>query len=140
MSERSSRPRSAHGAALCRALREGNFELPCCTNCGATQYPPRDICRICLSDEIEIRECDRGGRVIASTMVYRSLANDFELGGPWPIASIAMDAGPTVFAHVLNVLPGGTEVSLVALKDGLGDGVLGALAEGQDFLELQAKF
>jgi uncharacterized OB-fold protein len=93
-----------------------------------------------LSDDIEIRECNRGGRVVASVVVHRSFADDFEHGGPWAIASIEMDAGSIVFAHVLEPLRGGTEVTIVAINDVLGDGVLGALAEGHEFQALQDKF
>ena len=140
MSERLSRSRSTVGALCSAALREGRLEFPYCAACGRVQYPPSDICRMCLSDNIKFRQYSQRAQVIASVLVHRSLADDFERGGPWAIASMKMEAGPIAFAHLLEVLPGGTEVTLVALRDRLGDGVLGALTDGQDLQELQARF
>jgi len=50
-----------------------------------------------------------------------------------------MDAGPIVFAHVLDSLVLATPVSLVSLIDAAGDGVLGATTNEQDVTILQAR-
>ena len=128
------------GARLSAALAAGRFELPCCKNCGAVQYPPSEICRQCLSDTIEMSACDPHGTVIASTCIYRSYAADFATIGPSTVASIKMNAGPVVFAHVLEALSYGIQVTLVPLVDGVGDGVLGALVADQDIDTLKARF
>lgn len=128
------------GAQLSAVLATGRLELPCCSSCGAIQYPPAEICRQCLAGVVELAPADPNGSVIASAAVHRSYAMDFADGGPWFVASIKLAAGPIVFAHVLELLDGGTVVMLVALTDGLGDGVLGAVREAGEQGALQARF
>ncbi len=84
--------------------------------------------------------CNPRAAVIASAAVYRSYAADFEEGGPWVIASVKMDAGPIVFAHVTELLDGGTIVTLVALTDRVGDGVLGAVRTDSEVEQLKQRF
>ena len=72
--------------------------------------------------------------------MYRSYAVDFDEGGPWMIASLKMDAGPIVFAHVPELIDGGTVVFLVALTDSVGDGVLGAVRTTDDHERLRQRF
>lgn len=140
MSEFMKRPRSRMGARLSASLAEGRFELPCCATCGAVQYPPADLCRQCLGNAVEMSSCDPRATVIASAAVHRSYAADFEDGGSWAIASVKMDAGPIVFAHVTELLDGGTTVTLVALTDRVGDGVLGAVRTDSEVEQLKQRF
>jgi hypothetical protein len=50
-----------------------------------------------------------------------------------------MDAGPIVFAHVLDSLVLSTPVTLVSLIDAAGDGVIGAITNEEDVTILQAR-
>ena len=45
-----SRSRAALGLTAAAAL--GRFELQVCATCKAVQYPPREICHVCLGDEL----------------------------------------------------------------------------------------
>lgn len=140
MAESPGRARTPSGAALSVRLADGRLELQCCTACGATQYPPAELCRRCLGDTLVFTPLDAHGTVIASALVHRSLADDFAIGGPWPIASVRLDAGPIVFAHLAAALPANERVQLVALRDRLGDGVLGAVRNAAQRAALLARF
>ena len=139
MSDSMQRPRSSAGVRFSVVLASGNLQFPYCRNCDTVQYPPTEICRQCLSDVIEIIPCDVSGSVIASTRIYRSYALDFAKGGPWSVASVKMDVGPIVFAHVLDSLVLATSVTLVSLIDAAGDGVIGAITNEEDVTILQAR-
>ncbi|MDA0824008.1 MAG: zinc ribbon domain-containing protein [Proteobacteria bacterium] len=128
------------GEKLSQALLAGRLELPTCQRCSNVQYPPSEICRHCLSDALEVTACDPAGKVIACALVHYSLALDFDVNSPWPIASVKMNAGPVVFAHALEFLKRDTAVTLVPIIDSIGDGVFGALANVADRDLLQTRF
>src|SRR5271155_1214932 len=44
--------RSRVALGLTAAAARGRFELQVCLDCGAVQYPPREICRSCLSHRL----------------------------------------------------------------------------------------
>ena len=48
--------RSRAALGLAAAAAEGRFRLQVCVECGATQYPPRDVCEHCLSGALNWRE------------------------------------------------------------------------------------
>ncbi|HEX2140266.1 MAG TPA: zinc ribbon domain-containing protein [Woeseiaceae bacterium] len=90
---------SAHREHAAHA-RDGRLTLQTCGDCGAVQYPSRDVCRQCLSGELSWSEVPPGGRVISSGIVHASLHQDFRERAPWRICSVLLDAGPVVIAHV----------------------------------------
>lgn len=138
MAERAQGRRTRHGAALSAALAAGRLELQRCAACAAVHYPPAEICRHCLGGEL-MPECfDARGVIIATALVHRSHRADFS-GVRWPVASVKLDAGPVVFAHVAEIIPAGTCVRLVALRDRLGDGVFGAVRDDGDLTDLHSR-
>ena len=48
------------------------IKLPVCTSCGKTQYPVREICGECLSDQLEWLDIRAEGELIASVPLYHS--------------------------------------------------------------------
>lgn len=111
-----------------------------CRQCERLQYPPAEICRECLSDEIIWREREISGKVVSCVAVHRSYADDFSEGGPWWVASVALATGVVCYAHALHQLAAGTAVLIVAVEDRLGEGVLAALETPADRDELQRRF
>lgn len=71
------------------------LELQLCDQCGAVQYPHRDVCRSCLSDSLSWQPVAPGGKVQAVAAVTATLTEKFRDQLPVRIASVAMDAGPT---------------------------------------------
>jgi len=132
--------RTVAGSALRDILNDGRIELQVCGDCKAVQYPPAEVCRSCLGGRLEFAAQPASGHIIASVLVYRSYRDDFAHGGPWPVASVRLDTGPTVFAHVADLLDAGTEVRLAALVDSLGEGVFGAVRDPGDTTVIQKRF
>lgn len=79
------------------------LSLQHCRDCGTVQYPPREVCRACLGDALLWRETDGRGRLLSSVALHHSLWEYYKrhiARAPWPIASIGLDCGVTVFAHL----------------------------------------
>ncbi len=132
--------RTRAGAGQRACLTAGEVALQVCAACAHVQYPPAECCRHCLGDELVFTPVDPAASVIATTLVHRSYRDDFTAGGPWPVASVRLASGATVFAHVSELLAGGTPVTLVALTDKLGEGVFGAVRAPHELAALQARF
>ena len=134
------RARSLQGHEFSRRLSDGQVDFQHCGECGRIQYPPAELCRECLSSNLAWGSRAPDGKVVACVAVHRSYAEDFAQDGPWWVASVSLRPGIVCYAHVLEYLPAGRKVSLVAIKDRLGDGVLGAVTEQNEQAALQARF
>ena len=103
----------------------GQLSLPVCLDCGTVQYPVRDTCCSCLSPRLQFREVGDQGTVVATTVLYRSGDPRFAPSLPLRIATVRLDGGPVVIAH----LPGQEapqRVRVTAALDAFGHAVLTA--------------
>lgn len=97
--------RSRAGLALSAIAATGRFALQACAECGRLQYPPRDVCGHCLGSELVWRDIAPIGQVIATTTVRTSIDPYFRERTPWRIATVVLDAGPIVVAHLHGDAP-----------------------------------
>ena len=75
---------------MAEAAGRGMLALQHCTVCGAAQYPPREACRVCLSDALAWTEApDVAGTVLAGCEVHHSV-----LAGTVPPRRIGLVALP----------------------------------------------
>jgi len=121
--------RNAASAALNRIMPDGLLHLQRCTDCGAVQSPPRELCGNCLATELQWHSLPGDGTIIAVTSIHHSLEEFFRARLPWRIASVHLDAGPVVFAHLA---PGdadaGQRVQVATARDRSGAWCLVTLA------------
>jgi len=119
-------PRSPIGEAAQAAAAEadGGLSLQVCADCGAVQYPPREVCRACLSGALHWREVAGAGVVLATVSLHVNLNPYFAERTPWPIASVRLDAGVTVLAHAAGELAAGRRVHVVMERDPAGRRVM----------------
>ena len=80
------------------------IRLQICAACGSCQYPPRDVCRTCLRDELVWTEDSGRGQLVAATTLHRSL--DPATALPLRIGTVALDAGVRVIAFLGHAQPG----------------------------------
>jgi NAD(P)-dependent dehydrogenase (short-subunit alcohol dehydrogenase family)/uncharacterized OB-fold protein len=92
------RSRAALGLTAAAAL--GRFELQVCGECGAVQYPPREVCHRCLSGALRWREQSGLGELLSATVVHHSHDPFFRERVPWRLGLVRLDTGPTVVAHL----------------------------------------
>lgn len=94
--------RSELGLAFTEAQTKGSLVLQQCSVCQAVQYPPRDVCGGCLSDQLEWQPVENGGQLLAVTDLHHSHEPYFQDRMPWNVASVKLDCGPIAFAHISN--------------------------------------
>jgi short-subunit dehydrogenase/uncharacterized OB-fold protein len=121
--------RSRAALGLAAAAAEGRFRLQLCHDCGAAQYPPRDVCGQCLSGALKWGDVARGGIVAAVTTTRVSSELFFRARPPWRTALVRLDAGPVVLAHLHGDSAQGERVSLDIRLDPAGRGALFATPE-----------
>ena len=122
--------RTELGEALTAATVEGELVLQQCQHCDSVQYPPREICHHCLSDELTWRNVDPSGKILAAVELHHSYEAFFSAHLPWAVASIQLNCGPIVFAHIEKKTSAtGTPVTLFAHTDRSGQSVLIAATE-----------
>ena len=135
--------RSPVGQTFTAANLATSLSLQHCTSCGQVQYPPRELCSACLGDLVW-RPTSGNGIVTSRLDLHHSLWEFFKRKlstKPWPIASVTLDCGPTVIAHLdvasfaasqaLDITPG-TPVEIFSHTDCSLQSVLIATAAGQE--------
>jgi uncharacterized OB-fold protein len=96
------------------------IELQRCGTCGAHQYPLRDICWRCLSDDLATTADAGTGRLLATSDLHRSLDEGFAARLPLRIGTVQLDAGPHLICFVDPGLAAEARVALEALPDPSG--------------------
>ena len=61
------RSRAALGLGVMAA--QGRFGLQVCADCEAVQYPPRDACGTCLSNDLPWQDVEPYGTVLSETTI-----------------------------------------------------------------------
>jgi NAD(P)-dependent dehydrogenase (short-subunit alcohol dehydrogenase family)/uncharacterized OB-fold protein len=133
--------RSRVALGLTAAAARGRLELQVCLDCGAVQYPPREVCRACLSHGLTWRPQDGRGELIADTVLRTAQELFFRERLPWRVGIVRLDAGVNVVAYVHdNVGAAPRRVRIVAALDRAGQAVLVAVPEqGRPHLSDDAK-
>ena len=92
------------------------IQLQICGACGAHQYPPRDLCRKCLTDTLRF-ETDTGrGELRAQSVVHRTLDHAVAPELPLRIGSVALDAEVRIITFVAAGIDTGSRVELRAIS------------------------
>lgn len=114
---------------MTEAAARGRFELQVCQHCTTVQYPPREACHRCLSDQLVWTLQSGEGELLARTVLHHSFEPYFLERLPWTIGMIKLDAGPTVIAHLPTQAPQPpARVRVSAHVDQSGQAVLIAVA------------
>lgn len=108
----------------------GKLSLQRCGQCGQVNYPPRELCGNCLADALEWAAVADTGTVRAVTQLHYSLEPEYAAHLPWTIASVQLDCGPQVLAHLPPGIATGSAVTLKIVEDKAGNRML--LAQGLD--------
>ena len=102
--------------------------LQCCGQCQQVNYPPRELCGNCLADSLQWQRVDNSGIVQSVAQLHYSLEPAYAEHLPWIVASIKLDCGPVVLAHLQpDIIPGAT-VKLKLVQDQAANRMLVATA------------
>jgi NAD(P)-dependent dehydrogenase (short-subunit alcohol dehydrogenase family)/uncharacterized OB-fold protein len=92
--------RSRVALGLTAAAARGRFALQVCRDCSAVQYPPREVCRSCLSHRLIWRPQDGKGELLTETTLRAAQELYFRERLPWRIGLIRLDAGVNLVAYL----------------------------------------
>ena len=122
--------RSRVALGLTAAAARGRLELQVCRDCGTVQYPPREACRVCLSQRLDWRAQDGVGELVSETTLHHSNELFYRERMPWRLGMIKLDCGPVVVAHLHgDCAPAPSRVRLRANIDRAGQAALVAIPE-----------
>ncbi len=123
--------RSRVALGLTAGAAYGRFKLQVCEQCGAVQYPPRELCRACLSHRLLWRVQDGGGELLTDTVLRAAQELFFRERLPWRVGLIRLDAGVNVIAYLhARVGAAPCRVRVETALDRAGQAVLVAVPEG----------
>jgi uncharacterized protein len=87
-------------------LNEGRIMGSRCTACNALALPPRPICHVCHSTDLEWVEFKGNGKLIALTSIVvapPSMAREgFRRDNPYIVGVVELDEGVRVVARILD--------------------------------------
>jgi len=116
---------------LTEAAQENTFKLPVCAACQTVQYPPREICRRCLSDDLVWQPVSPRGTLLSQVDLHHSLEPYFRDHLPWPTGTVQLENGAVIICHLLNGhMATDSKVDMQAVIDPGGRGVLVAKPRG----------
>jgi uncharacterized OB-fold protein len=94
-----------------------SLSLQFCQACGTAQYPLRDACRACLSDDLVMQAGLVGGTVVSEGTIHRSLDPAMVACGPIRIGAIASPLGIRLLALLAPGVQAGSSVELSPCLD-----------------------
>jgi uncharacterized OB-fold protein len=96
------------------------IRLQRCADCGAAQYPPREICGTCLSDRLVWESADAlSARVLARTVLHHSNEMRFRPHLPLIVGLVKFDAGPVAVCFLPGTAMPGDAVRIQIGADDL---------------------
>ncbi len=72
-----------------------------CADCATFNYPPREVCKHCLSVELTEKNVSGMGVLKSWTELHHSFEPEFANELPWSIGLVTLDVGPTIITHLL---------------------------------------
>jgi NAD(P)-dependent dehydrogenase (short-subunit alcohol dehydrogenase family)/uncharacterized OB-fold protein len=92
--------RSRVALGLTAAAARGHLELQTCRDCGTVQYPPREACRVCLSQRLDWKLQSSAGELLSEATLHHSNELFYRERMPWRLGMVRLDCGPVVVAHL----------------------------------------
>jgi NAD(P)-dependent dehydrogenase (short-subunit alcohol dehydrogenase family)/uncharacterized OB-fold protein len=122
--------RSRVALGLTAAAARGRLELQTCRDCGTVQYPPREACRVCLSQRLEWKPQNGAGELLSEATLHHSNELFYRERKPWRLGMVRLDCGPVVVAHLHGDCVGPpSRVRVLANIDRAGQAALVAIPD-----------
>jgi len=92
-----------------------------CKSCGEYHIPPRQICSMCGSQQLEWYEF-KGEGILEAVTLNRTPSTAFKGRGPYAVGIVTLDEGPSISGLLATDNPEkivvGSRVKFIAVKDG----------------------
>jgi uncharacterized OB-fold protein len=86
-----------------QGCRSAELRYQRCGACGASNFPPTEHCRQCLSAELAWTQSGGVGEIYSWTVVYRPVTQEFK--PPYAPAIVTLDEGYQMLTNVVGVAP-----------------------------------
>lgn len=113
----------------------GKPVLQHCEDCGAVQYPSREVCRSCLSGALVWKPIDDdSATVVSNTLLHHSLEEHYLERLPWHVVAVrpSLNFIGSMLVHSAKPWSAGEKVRLVAVSDYRGASSLLAVSPDDD--------
>jgi len=84
-------------------LREHEFRLQRCTDCGAFRFPASPVCAQCASQAHEWAPCSGRGEVFSWVVFHKAYFPALARRVPYNVAMIRLDEGVMFIANIVDV-------------------------------------
>lgn len=111
-------------AHVTEAAKAGAFHLQHCAVCKTVQYPPREVCGNCLSDDLVWAPVDGTAKVLSHTSLAMSVEPWFQDRLPVEVVLVRLDLGPVLYAFGDENQKTGDDVVIRPRIDAAGQAVL----------------
>ena len=116
--------RSKASAPLDAFAAEGRFALQVCRQCSTVHYPAHDVCRNCLSTDLEWNDVDPTGALVAMTTVRISAEPHYQAKAPFSVGLVELKCGPKVVCFLDDLIVPGAPVKLSLQLDAVGRAIM----------------
>lgn len=99
-------------APFWEACKAHQLLLQECETCGHTQFYPRSLCTVCMSDELRWRPAQGRGTVYSYSTVHRALVPGFEEDLPYVVAMIELEEGVRLLSQIIGCAPEDVTIGL----------------------------
>ena len=93
---------SGVAAPFWAAAKRHELVVQTCNGCGVAQYPPRDACHACWSEDLGWRTSEGRGTVHTYTVVRRSSVDGFQDETPYVVALVELAEGPRMTTNIVD--------------------------------------
>lgn len=96
---------SSYTRSFWEAVRQHEFVIQQCKNCGNKIYPPQPVCPECLSEDFEWIKSSGKGKVLTYTTIYEFPPSWCREITPYTIVLVKLDGGIVVMSHLIDCEP-----------------------------------
>lgn len=94
------------------AAQRHELVMPRCKTCAKVFFYPRELCPICLSDNLEWVPVSGKGRVYTYTVIHQPVHPAFREEAPYLYAIIQLDEGPWIVSNIVSCAIGDVTIDM----------------------------
>ena len=94
------------------ALQRHELYVQRCRSCGTIRLPPRAVCPVCLSSEVEWVRASGRGTVYSFTVTHQNQAPGFREELPYVLAIVELEEGPRIMTNIVGAAPDAVRIGL----------------------------
>jgi hypothetical protein len=94
------------------ALQRHELYVQRCRACGTIRLPPRAVCPVCLSSDVEWVRASGRGTVYSFTVTHQNQAPGFREELPYVLAIVELEEGPRIMTNIVGGAPDAVRIGM----------------------------